>query len=688
MALWDAMKTAIQWWTTALLRPVMFPWLNDRQASRIFDQTKDEDEKTKAQKQYEIYKQVLPITIANKKLEERVISKKEIMYQSTQEKDVEKKKQMDLTLKMADYADDLRRYAMENGKDATDIPDNDLIGQVIKTIPNGDQLFADYINGTSDEIYTASGLREAPVVLENKHAQGLLDFLWGKTISTEREVSQFLDPLWNKWTGGANPWTALNIVGKSLLNLVPNAVAFVKWVGSMIFHPKQTVEWLKSMWQGIIDQSQWDTTTPQAQMVSWIWWEIKKTVTDPQKLWQFIFENPLDILTVVSPKWTLELANVATKWAIKGTIKWAEVLGKWTARASEFVASQAFGITPQTIKTIIRNPELYTQVEKWVLNSEEMLGSLGTKIDEKIAKIWETGKWYQTIKETANIQSPVDEINGILKSRGIEIKDWKLDFTNTNMADTSDMNAIQKAYDFVNSDNVNVLNTRGKLDDLINYESKTTSKWQSVVKEIRKAIDTKAKNEIPWLAKLDATYWMEVKELKNIKKDFLNADGTFKDNALSRISNLTKKGNEAKLERVKNLLPWIENNINAIRAFEDVALAGWQKVGAYLRWAGTVWIWALAGWPVWAIVWLLLTSPQVATNLLKWLWYAKEFIAKIVSKLKTGTKITSQEMWILSSKLENGTITTNTIGNTNVIDSKLLQWLTTKVEKKWLPVKK
>lgn len=641
------------WWT-------ILSWVEDDDAKKVLEYV-NTTAKTPEEKKLllqDAHQAAIEATQKKKYLKDREDMKADIMQRVVSTKDTTEKANLTTTLKISNYSDIVREWAKKENIDLSNIDDKQLISQFLQENPQHQTWFIDYMNGKKQSIDIGKEIwvikEEIPVEevqKENKHAQWLLDFLWGKTISTEREVWQFMDPLWLKWTGGANVSTALNLVWKSLLNLVPNTIEFVKWVGSMIFHPKQTVEWLKSIWQGIIDQAQWETTTPQAQMVSWMWWEIKNTVTDPQKLWQFIFENPLDILTVVSPKWAAELASVATKWAIKGTVKWVEVLGKWTARASEFVASQAFGITPQTIKTIIKNPKLYTQVEKWILNSEEMLGSLGTKIDEKIAKISETGKWYQAIKETANIQSPIEEVNNALKARGIEIKNWKLDFTNTNMADTSDMNAIQKAYDFIKWDNVNVLNIRGKIDDLINYESKTTSKWQSVVKEIRKIIDNKGKIEIPWLAELDNTYWVEIKELRNIKKDFLNADWTFKDNALSKISNLTKKGNEAKLERVKKLLPWIEENINAIRAFEDVSLAWWQKVRSYLRGAWTVWVWAMTGWPVWAIVWLLLTSPQVATNLLKWLWYTKEFINNIVNKIKTGAKITSQEMKVLSSKV-------------------------------------
>lgn len=646
----------------------ILPWISDDRANKlinIVNKLAKSDTEKKILMQ-EGYQKAIEMDQADAYNKDRESMKQEMTLRAAKSQDPQEKSKLQNTVKLSNFADMIREWAKKKGIQVpTNMKDEALVNGYLQNNPNRWTDFEDYMNGKVDWLGLGKklGIIEEEVEEDNT-AKSILDFFSGKPISTEREINDLLHPL----SGNFDPSEALNLGGKTILNLVPNTISMIKWLSNIVFHPKQTVEWIKTIWEGIIDQAKGISDTPQAQMVSGIWNDIKWTVTNPQKLGQFLAENPLDVLTAVSPKSAWALWEVALKATGKWIARWSEVIWKWTARASEFVASQAFGITPQTIKTIIKNPELYSKVEQSVVNSENLLGSLGTKIDEKIAKIWETGKWYQAIKETANIQSPIEEINNALSKRGITIKDWKLDFTNTNMADASDMNAIQKAYDFVNAKDVNVLNTRGKIDDLINYESKTTSKWQSVVKEIRNIIDNKGKSEIPWLAKLDATYWSEVKELKNIKKDFLNADWTFKDNALSRISNLTKKGNEAKLERVKNLIPWIEEHINAIRAFEDVSLAWGQKVGAYLRGAGTVGIWAITWWPVGAVVWLLLTSPQVATNLLKWLGYTKKFINNIVNKLKTGTKITQQEMSILSSKIENGNTSTIIDNNPNVIN--------------------
>lgn len=676
------------------IQGTILDWVSDDKAKKIVDYVKS-TAKTKEEETLmlrDLHQEAIKYEQKEAYNKEREMMKTQLMQEQVKTKDTAQKQSMDLSLKIANFSDIIREWALKEWVDLSDMNDEELIAKHIQANPNQQQMFLDYVNWEKTSVDVGREIwliaEEVPVVEEDKNASSIWEFLLGKTIDTSREVWQFLDPLGRKWTGGADVWTALNLVWKSLLNIIPNVSSFVQWVGSMIFHPRQTVEGLKSMWQGIIDQSQWETDTPQAQMVAGMWDSIKETVTDPQKLGEWITQNPADILMAVSPKTAATLGKAVIKWTAEWVVKWAEVLGKWTAKASEFVASQAFGINPSTIRNIIKDPALYNQVEKWVINSEELLSSLGTKIDQNISKLSETGKWYQEIKKIADITPP--NIVDVLGKRWITIdKWWKLNFSNTNMADTADLNAIQKAYNMIAKDytsqggKINVINTRGKLDDLINYESKTTSKWQSVIKEIRNAIDTKAKSEIPWLAELDASYWEQTKLLKSIKKDFLNPDWTFKDNAMSKISNLTKKWNEAKLERVKELIPWIEDNINAIRAFEDVTLAGWQKVWTYLRWAWTVGVWAMAGWPIWAIVWLLLTSPQVATNLLKGIWYSKQFINRIVWKIKIWSKITTEEMvmlekWVesLSSKEINGTITSNIDNSVAGINN----WLLPKVK--------
>jgi len=156
----------MQWWAFALTAKTEFPGLSEKQRSWIFDKTKEEDEQLKKQKQYDLYKQVLPVTIANKKLQERIDAKQELLYATQTEKDETKKNTQKLTLKLADLADAMREDALKKGFDLTDKTDDVLVGQLVNKAPNGQQMLTDYINWVNDDIMTKTGLKTVEVVEE------------------------------------------------------------------------------------------------------------------------------------------------------------------------------------------------------------------------------------------------------------------------------------------------------------------------------------------------------------------------------------------------------------------------------------------------------------------------------------------------------------------------------------------
>lgn len=150
----------------AAAAPQEFPWLSDKQRTWIFDNTKEEDESLKKQAQYNLYKQVLPITIANKKQQERITAKQELLYATQIEKDAAKKKSQETTLKMADLADEIRNIWLKKGYNVTNIPDDKLVSELVNKTPNWQQMMVDYLNGKNEDIFTKTGLKEVPVVQE------------------------------------------------------------------------------------------------------------------------------------------------------------------------------------------------------------------------------------------------------------------------------------------------------------------------------------------------------------------------------------------------------------------------------------------------------------------------------------------------------------------------------------------
>jgi len=110
------------------------------------------------------------------------------------------------------------------------------------------------------------------------------------------------------------------------------------------------------------------------------------------------------------------------------------------------------------------------------------------------------------------------------------------------------------------------------MDDAL-FSSEATFAGKDLAKQIRAVIDQRAKRDITGLKDLDARFSEQITDLKALRKDFFNKDGSLKDNALSRVANLTSRANVARLERLKKAIPDIEDKIRAIKVFEDIQKA-------------------------------------------------------------------------------------------------------------------
>jgi hypothetical protein len=95
----------------------------------------------------------------------------------------------------------------------------------------------------------------------------------------------------------------------------------------------------------------------------------------------------------------------------------------------------------------------------------------------------------------------------------------------------------------------------------------TLAKWEGqpagleadaigLIRDIRGILDAELKRQIPDMKVLDDSYKKTIAEVKEMKADWFNKDGTLKDSAYSKIRNLTNKGsNQPKLARLEKLLP-------------------------------------------------------------------------------------------------------------------------------------
>ena len=159
------------------------------------------------------------------------------------------------------------------------------------------------------------------------------------------------------------------------------------------------------------------------------------------------------------------------------------------------------------------------------------------------------------------------------------------------------------------------------------------------------------------IADLDAKFAPERALLSKIKKTIFNADGSIKDNAVSKIATLTGKGKEMALERMEKIIPGIREDLNILKAIEDIEYAKGQKVGTYMRTGLGVGTGAVAGGPIGAIVGAVITSPQVGVSLLRTYGKLKNIskgkIDGMIDKMKSGKKLLDNEAKLMNEAIDN-----------------------------------
>ena len=150
--------------------------------------------------------------------------------------------------------------------------------------------------------------------------------------------------------------------------------------------------------------------------------------------------------------------------------------------------------------------------------------------------------------------------------------------------------------------------------------------------------------------KLLTPHASEKTSLDSIKSEFFTRKNEPKPNFVSIISNLTGKGKEVKLAKLKTIIPDIEDKIKFLKAVENIKSAGSIQVGTYSRsllGAGGI----VTGNPI-LLLSSILAVPKVAVTLLraygKFEKIASEIIEKIINKIKTGTKLDKKEAKIFN----------------------------------------
>lgn len=344
-----------------------------------------------------------------------------------------------------------------------------------------------------------------------------------------------------------------------------------------------------------------------------------------------------------------------------------EALGRGVKSTAEFGVSQATGMSPETIKTIRQNPDAFSIKKIAETDRTGLVDTVHSKISKRLEALSETGKGYDVIrneKTVANV-SPT-WISDSLTKNGWSDGQMAIDangvarpgFKPTKLANisTAEQSALTRFMDVWGSKKSltaeEFLDGRKYLDSWSKWQSEvaSTEQGKALFRELRKDFNTEARGQFKGLEQLDAKYGPEAAELRKIQSEYLNSDGTLKDNASSKIANLTNKGREMALERLRKIDPNIEKQIRIVKAVEDISAAGGQKVGTYAR-AGTLGAGLVTMNPA-MVVSAILANPAIATQLIRFVGKAQKVSSSVLEKSVNAvqTSLNSEPNFGLSTK--------------------------------------
>lgn len=312
----------------------------------------------------------------------------------------------------------------------------------------------------------------------------------------------------------------------------------------------------------------------------------------------------------------------------------ADVAGATT----RFGISQLTGLKPETITKLVKEPEVFKN-----LNPEiriETANKVAGVLDERLGELSDMGKGYQSIRESGGLVTiPPNTIKDVLNKFGVKLDEANKIITSPESRPMSagDRLALQDFIDNYGSvtthTNNSFLNTREALSNLSKYDATKTNFSTQIARDLRQEYDKFGKAQIKGLKDLDTAYAPERELLNQLKKDIIDSKtGGLKDAAISKIANLTGKGKEQVLNRVKQIVPDIEERVELIKAVEDIENSMGLKVGTYVR-AGAG-IGALVTGNIPAIIAAIVAQPSIAVPLLKGAGYVGQKATPILRAIR------------------------------------------------------
>lgn len=338
--------------------------------------------------------------------------------------------------------------------------------------------------------------------------------------------------------------------------------------------------------------------------------------------------------------------------------------------------SKATWLNPDTITQMLQNnPKFMEALGKWgeALKETEFEDFKG-KIDNFITDHTETGKVYNTIRESGQIvdvdpswiENKIKDLgfkvdNIVDEATGEIIGKKVVATTKSKTRESADINKLQKLLDDWGGrdaiDSEEFLNLRKDLTNMSKFDATTTNDIRTIGRQLRNDLNTEYRPQIAGLEDLDARFREPLDLLNKIKRDFYNKDGSIKDNALSKMANLINRGSEFRLERVEEVIPGFGDRLKMLRAIEDVEIKKGNSVGTYMSsmiGAGGA-ASLLTGFAPGVIAAIALNPavfPKLVEIGLKVTGLSKNVGSKILNKVRNGVKLTPSESKVISRAVQ------------------------------------
>lgn len=344
----------------------------------------------------------------------------------------------------------------------------------------------------------------------------------------------------------------------------------------------------------------------------------------------------------------------AIQYAAKPVTVPSKAVGRLVTGVARSLAAREMGVQNETVKTVTNQPKEFSTERIRANSRDDVVNNVDQSIKLRQDQISETGKEYGTIRASgAVVKVQPTWLGDSLKKNNWSDGTVSIDQRGvvrpavkpTRLANISpsEQGALKQFMDVwggkqsLTADEF--LDGRKFLDRWSKWQTgvQGTDQGKALFRNLHYDFNQQAQKQIPGLYELDKKYGPERAELSKLQNDYLNVDGTLKDNASSKIANLTNKGREQVLARLEKISPGIGQQIRVMKAIEDINNASATKVGTYARGAIGAGVGYVAGGGGLtgvgtAIIGMVLTHPQIATQLIRAYGYVNGVSGSILNK--------------------------------------------------------